>query len=350
VSHLLNHIYRTLDMAIFTQQADGRFCLASSMPNWLLFFLGRSDADSHDLLATFPYLHCFMADAEQLWQAQQSTPLASGPWLEVNAVEKEVPLEASALWLEGERVLLLQNLGNKYYQEVEHLQYLRNGLLNQEALESEVRKRTLEIQRREEDLAIKLVSVTSYRDEETGSHVRRIGLYAAAMARALNWTQVDIDNIRVAAPMHDIGKIGIPDRILRKNGALNDEEFSIMKTHTEIGARMLQDSDIPVLDMAASIALHHHERWDGSGYPHGLSGEAIPITARITTIVDIYDALVHERVYKVAIPEDESIALMKDMAGRHLDPHLLDLFLHLLPIMRQIRTEVQEQEETCAAI
>ncbi|PID48976.1 MAG: metal-dependent phosphohydrolase [Proteobacteria bacterium] len=346
---LLNHVYRVLDIAIFTREADGLFHLQSPLPDWLLFFVGHASRHAYDLLDIFPYLHCFIFDAEQQWQAKKSEPIASGPWLEVNAVE-EVPLEANALWVEGKEVLLLQNLGEKYYREVEHLQYLRNGLLNQEILESEVRKRTLEIQRREEEIAIKLVSLTSYRDEETGSHVRRIGLYAAAMARALNWSRVDVDNIRIAASMHDIGKIGIPDRILRKNGALNDEEFSMMKTHTEIGARMLLGSNIPMLDMAADIALHHHERWDGTGYPNGLAGEAIPVAARITSIVDIYDALVHERVYKTAIPEDESIALMKDMSGRHLDPNLLDLFLHLLPVMRQIRNEVKEQdEETIAA-
>jgi len=222
---------------------------------------------------------------------------------------------------------------------------MRNSLLAKEGLEAEVRRRTLQIKQHEEEIAIKLVSLTSFRDEETGAHVRRIGLYAAAMAKALNWTQEAIDDIRIAAPMHDIGKIGVPDRILLKAGKLTDAEFSIMKRHTEIGAKMLENSRIPSLDMAAEIALCHHERWDGSGYPVGLVGDAIPITARITTIVDVYDALVHERVYKLALSEDETVTLMAEQRGKHFDPQLLDVFFSLLPVMRRIRSQVQEIDD-----
>jgi response regulator RpfG family c-di-GMP phosphodiesterase len=145
--------------------------------------------------------------------------------------------------------------------------------------------------------------------------------------------------------MHDIGKIGIPDRILLKAGKLTDAEFSIMKRHTEIGAKMLEHSRISSLDMAAEIALCHHERWDGSGYPLGLSGEDIPLAARITTIVDVYDALVHERVYKLALSEEETIAMMIEQRGKHFDPDLLDLFMSLLPVMRRIRCQVQEIDD-----
>ncbi len=260
-----------------------------------------------------------MEDAEQHWQAQQGSPLASGVWVETDELGNEVALEASTLWANGESILLLQNLGEKYRKEVSHLQQLREGLLTQEKLENEVQKRTLKIKQREEEIAIKLVSLTSYRDEETGAHVKRIGLYAAAMGKALNWDAQQIDDIRIAAPMHDIGKIGIPDRILLKKGKLTDTEFAIMKRHTEIGAKMLQDSNIPVLDMAAEIALCHHEKWDGSGYPRGLMGEEIPTSARITAIVDIYDALVHERVYKKALCEQEALDFMASMTGSHLD-------------------------------
>ena len=145
--------------------------------------------------------------------------------------------------------------------------------------------------------------------------------------------------------MHDLGKIGIPDRILLKKGKLTDAEFSIMKRHTEIGAKMLNDSNIPALDMAAEIALCHHEKWNGTGYPREIKGEEIPIAARITSIVDIYDALVHERVYKKAMSEKDAIALMESMAGSHLDPTLFEVFLGLLPVMRRIRTEVHELED-----
>jgi HD-GYP domain-containing protein (c-di-GMP phosphodiesterase class II) len=162
------------------------------------------------------------------------------------------------------------------------------------------------------------------------------------MGKALGWDTQQIDDIRIAAPMHDIGKIGIPDRILLKKGKLTEVEFDIMKRHTEIGAKMLHDSNIPVLDMAAQIAFCHHEKWDGSGYPRGLVGEDIPESARITAIVDIYDALVHERVYKKAMSEQEALDLMASMTNSHLDPDLFRVFLGLLPVMRRIRQEVNE--------
>ncbi|TXH70853.1 MAG: HD domain-containing protein [Thiothrix sp.] len=342
----LSSICRNINLTAFTRDAQGLFIPCSAMPDWLVFFLVKSEETGHyNLAEAFPYLSCFMQDAEEHWQAKRSEPLASGVWIELDELNQELPLEASIMYLDGQEVLLLQQLGEKYTQDLSRLQQVRNSLLTQEMLESEIKRRTLEIRKREEEIAIKLVSLTSLRDEETGAHVRRIGLYAAVMAKALGWTPEEIDTIRVAAPMHDIGKIGIPDRVLRKAGILNDEEFNVMKKHTEIGASMLRGTKIPVLNMAADIALNHHERWDGTGYPQGLAGEMIPASARITTIVDIYDALVHERVYKNAMPEQEALGLMQEMAGRHLDPDLMKLFLSLLPAMRRIRLEVTEEHE-----
>jgi HD-GYP domain-containing protein (c-di-GMP phosphodiesterase class II) len=149
-------------------------------------------------------------------------------------------------------------------------------------------------------------------------------------------------NIRVAAPMHDIGKIGIPDAILLKPGRLTQDEFRIMRQHTVIGARMLGGSDIPLLNMAREIALFHHEKWDGSGYPNGLKRGEIPIAARIVAIVDVYDAMVHRRVYKTAIPEIEVLDTMARAAGHHFDPVLFDVFTGILPLIRQIREAVPE--------
>lgn len=338
-------LFGALDMAVFLRRDADSFSLHTQPPVWLLLYLHQTGHDNCSLATVFPYLSCFMEDAEQHWQEQRPGLLPSGSWIETDAFGNELALEASALWVDGRAVLLLQNLGKKYIDEVSQLQHLRNGLLEQEKLENEVRRRTLKVKQREEEIAIKLVSLTSYRDEETGTHVKRIGLYAAAMAKAMNWPDQQVDDIRIAAPMHDIGKIGIPDRILLKKGKLTDTEFAIMKRHTEIGAKMLQDSNIPVLRMAAEIALRHHEKWDGSGYPHGIAGEDIPITARITSIVDIYDALVHERVYKKAMSEKEALALMQDMTRSHLDPNLFQLFLEILPVMRRIRQEVNEIDD-----
>ena len=351
MDHLLTTIYHALNIVVFVRDDADRFTLHAPAPDWLVFFLGKSSSpQTCTLPEIFPYLTCFMDDAEQHWQARREFPLTSGSWIEEDALGQELALEASALWVDNTPVLLLQNLGEKYRQEVSRLQQVRDGLLTQEKLENEIQKRTLKIKQREEEIAIKLVSLTSYRDEETGAHIRRIGLYAAAMAKALGWSTQQIDDIRMAAPMHDIGKIGIPDRILLKKGKLTEAEFVIMKRHTEIGAKMLQDSHIPALDMAADIALCHHEKWDGTGYPRELAGEDIPITARITTIVDIYDALVHERVYKKAMSEQDAQKLMRSMAGSHLDPTLFAVFEELLPVMRRIRKEVQEIDDLIVSV
>ena len=189
---------------------------------------------------------------------------------------------------------------------------------------------------------MRLLAAAGKRDEETGSHVRRIGLFAAAIGQALGWTAGRIADIRVAAPMHDIGKIGIPDAILLKPGRLTADEYRIMQQHTVIGAKMLGGSDIPLLVMSSEIALCHHEKWDGSGYPHGTRGEAIPIAARIVAVVDVYDAMLHRRVYKAPIAESEVLQSMAEAAGKHFDPALLEVFRSILPTIRDICAAVQE--------
>lgn len=333
-------VYNSFDIVIFKKNSSDKFIIHSEPTDWLLFFLNHSKENTYHLTQHFPYLGCFMDDAERHWKSNKSDALTSGPWVEADENGNDLALEASALKIDGQDILLIQNLGEKYRQEVQRLQCLREGLLSQEKLENEITKRTQSLKKQKEQITIKLVSLTSYRDEETGSHVKRIGLYAAAMAKALNCDEQTIDDIRIAATMHDIGKIGIPDKILLKKGKLTRDEFEVMKQHTEIGAGLLANTGISVLDMASTIAMCHHERWDGQGYPHGLAEKEIPMAARITSIVDKYDALIHERVYKKAFPEDVVIELMKRMSGRSLDPELLDLFFELLPVMRRIRSKV----------
>lgn len=211
----------------------------------------------------------------------------------------------------------------------------------QDRLEGEVRRRTLQIRRREEEIALRLVAAAEFRDIETGAHVRRIGLYAAALAQMLGWPPAQVDDLRVAAMMHDIGKIGVPDSILLKPGPLLPDEFEIIKQHTVIGARILERSEIALLEMAREIALSHHERWEGGGYPHGLAGEAIPESARIVAVCDVYDALVHDRVYRRALPEPEVLELLQSQRGHHFDPRMLDPFLAEVGTFRAIREQVQ---------
>ncbi len=211
----------------------------------------------------------------------------------------------------------------------------------QERLEGEVRRRTTQIRRREEEIALRLVAAAEFRDTDTGAHVRRIGLYAAALAQLLGWPATRVDDLRVAAMMHDIGKIGVPDSILLKPGPLLPDEFETIKQHTVIGARILERSEIALLEMAREIALSHHERWDGGGYPHRLAGDAIPESARIVAVCDVYDALVHDRVYRRAMPEPEVLELMGAQRDHHFDPRMLDPFLTEVATFRAIRNEVQ---------
>jgi putative two-component system response regulator len=196
----------------------------------------------------------------------------------------------------------------------------------QQLLAQRVQEQTLVIRASREEVALRLISASEHRDNETGAHVRRIGLYAAEMGRLLEWDEEEVECIRAAAPMHDIGKIGVPDRILQKGGTLTEEEWIIMKTHTTMGANILKDSTVPFIQMGARIADCHHEKWDGSGYPKGLRGEEIPIEARITCLVDVYDALINRRVYKRPWQEPEVLAYIHTESGRLFDPSLVGSF------------------------
>jgi len=209
----------------------------------------------------------------------------------------------------------------------------------EETLENEVRARTMDLKNREEEIALRLVSASGYRDEETGEHIKRLGLYGAVLALRLRWSKEQIDYMRIAGPMHDVGKIGIPDNILLKPGKLTDAEFKVIKQHSRIGAEILKNSDIPLIQMAYEIALYHHEKWDGSGYPEGLSGNDIPEAAQIVAIADVYDALSNDRVYRKALPEEEVLKIMHKGNGSHFNPLLYDYFLDHLPDFRTILAE-----------
>jgi putative two-component system response regulator len=193
-------------------------------------------------------------------------------------------------------------------------------------LETQVREQTLAIRSAHEETIYRLLGAATFRDEETGSHIRRTGLFSEVLALAAGWSAAESENLRMAAPMHDIGKIGIPDIILRKQGSLTEVEYEIMKQHTTIGAQMLAGSSYPVLQLAQSVALNHHERWDGGGYPRGLSRDSIPEAARILSIVDVYDALTHDRVYRKALVTEHMLSIMRRGMGTQFDPTLLALF------------------------
>lgn len=208
-------------------------------------------------------------------------------------------------------------------------------------LEKEVRQRTADVRNREAEIVLRLISASEYRDDETGAHIRRVGLYVGILAAEAGRKDEDVDLIQLAAPMHDVGKIGVPDAILRKPGKLTAEEFERVKEHTVIGARILSGSNIPLLRIAHEIAYCHHERWDGTGYPRGLSGEQIPQCARLVAIVDVYDALVSDRPYRPAFPNEQAVSMMTAERGTHFDPRLFDIFLTMLPGFHQAREHVR---------
>lgn len=212
-------------------------------------------------------------------------------------------------------------------------------------LEDKVREQTLALRRAHEETIYHLLKASLYRDEETGAHIKRTGWYSELLAGAIGWSREQVDLIRHAAPMHDIGKIGIPDAILRKPGSLTSDEFAIMQTHADIGATMLDGSESPALLMAREIALCHHERWDGSGYPAALRETAIPEAARIVAIVDVYDALSHDRVYRPAMCESDVLSIMRRGRGLHFDPFLFDAFMSVLPEMRAIAQSITDNDE-----
>jgi len=187
------------------------------------------------------------------------------------------------------------------------------------------------------DVIYMLGAAGHFNDTDTGAHIWRMAAYAGALAEACGWSADDCKQIELAAPMHDTGKIGIPDAILKKTGKLNTEEWGVMKTHSRIGHDILIKGHAPVFQMAAEIALHHHERWDGSGYPDGLSGEAIPEAARIAALVDVFDALSMKRPYKDAWSTDQVIATIQNSAGSHFDPKLVDIFISILPRILDIQ-------------
>jgi len=210
-------------------------------------------------------------------------------------------------------------------------------------LEDMVRARTRALQESQLEIVRRLGRASEYRDNETGAHIMRMSHIAELLAKACGMSAAECELVLNASPMHDVGKIGISDQILLKPGRLTPEERAIMETHASIGADILASaSGNKLLEMAHTIALTHHEKWDGSGYPNGLAGEAIPLVGRITAIADVFDALTSERPYKKAWPEAEAVAFMQEQAGRHFDPKLIKLFLGLLPEVAEIRQRFRE--------
>lgn len=232
-------------------------------------------------------------------------------------------------------------------QNLLHTRYLHKQQEQQkEHLENVVKSRTQalaetisKLEQANKDILEKLARVAEYRDDLTGQHTHRVGDLAKQTAKILELDDCFCEQLGEAAKLHDIGKIGIPDSILQKPGSLTVEELMLMREHCQVGADLLEDSSFEILNLAQRIALTHHEHWDGSGYPQGLRGEAIPIEGRIVAVVDVYDALTHSRPYKRAWTEQEAIDLLKQESAYYFDPKIVAAFLQLLRNQTRVTTQ-----------
>lgn len=230
-------------------------------------------------------------------------------------------------------------------------------------LEQEIARRTVELRVIQDLTIVAMASLAETRDNETGNHIRRTQNYVRVLAKRLQAhpkfaSTLDDDTIEMlfkSAPLHDIGKVGIPDRILLKPGKLTPEEFEIMKTHTTLGrdailsAERLINAPSTFLHFAREIAYSHQEKWDGSGYPEGMVGDAIPVSARLMAVADVYDALISRRVYKPPFPHDKSVAIIREGRGSHFDPDMVDAFLEIHEEFRAIAERYSDSEEEVAA-
>ncbi len=228
-------------------------------------------------------------------------------------------------------------------------------------IEERVAERTAELAASRQEVILCLARAAEYRDNEDGNHVIRVGKYVGAIARQLGFSKERVELLEQAAQLHDVGKIGVPDSILLKPGKLDEEEFELVKTHasvgrkiiqrlpgpeldvlkrhTEIGAKLLEVVQSPIIDLASIIALTHHERWDGSGYPLGLAGEDIPIEGRMTAVADVFDALSNKRPYKAAFPRKRCFQILGEARGKQFDPKVLDAFFRVADEVAEIQTE-----------
>jgi putative two-component system response regulator len=214
------------------------------------------------------------------------------------------------------------------------------------SLEKTVAVRTAQLKDASLEIIWRLTAASEYRDNETGAHIKRMSQYSAAIAQKMGLGQKAVEAILYASPMHDIGKIGIPDKILLKPGKLDAKEWEIMKMHAIIGANILKGSKIEFVRMGAMIAMMHHEKWDGSGYPKGLKGHQIPVAGRIVALADVYDALTSKRPYKEAFSIRYSNRIIEQGRGNHFDPEVVDIFFSIQDQILDIKDKYQDEKQS----
>jgi len=308
----------SLDL-LATIDRDGRFTHVN--PAW-----ERTLGHSAETMCSRPYIEFVHPDDREASSAE-SAVLARGERDAIGFRNRYRAADGSYRWLEwnaraadaeGVRCTVARDITAQHEAE----QQLAN---NAQWLETKVAERTRELEDARAETLQRLAVAAEYHDDETFQHTTRVGEAAAELAAQLGAEEIEL--LREAAPLHDVGKLAIPDHILLKPGKLSAVEYEVMKTHAALGARLLSDSNSPVLQMAAVIAATHHERWDGTGYPEGLAGEAIPLVGRVVAVADVFDALTHDRPYKSAWSVEQAIAEIQRAAGSQFDPCVVAAFL-----------------------
>jgi putative two-component system response regulator len=300
-----------------TSAQDGMDALRSIKPDLIILDLMMPGMDGYGFLeairdaSTISFIPVLVFTADMTAEARNKA-------LELGASDfLTKPGDANEIQLRVRNFLRMRNM---------HLE-----LANQnQILEIKVSERTGHLLSAWKETVEILARACEFRDDETGKHVQRVGVMSAAIARELGQSHAFAETLRLAAPLHDIGKIGIPDSILHKPEKLTEDEFALMQSHCHLGAKLIGEIDSPLLKMAREIALYHHERWDGSGYDTGLAGEAIPLSARIVSVADAFDAMTNDRPYRTAVGEHEALAELSSMSGTQFDPSVVEaLHAHL---------------------
>ncbi len=245
------------------------------------------------------------------------------------------PFRASQIELRVENLLRTRFLYEALRRHVDHLEEL-------------VQERTLELETARLDLLERLALAAEFRDYVTGRHTQRVGELCGLLARQLELPAADVELLRRAAPLHDVGKIGIPDAILLKPGRLDDDEFDTMREHVDVGVRLLAQGQSELMVLAEKVALTHHERWDGSGYPRGLRGDDIPLVGQIVAVADVFDTLINERPYKPAWAIETAVAEIRRKSGRWFSPRIVEAFMKVLADQPELleRLERESREDT----
>lgn len=274
----------------------------------------------------------------------------AGAFAPVDTVQSQLQAARSQLLVYAKDLKQMLEKEERKTQQLKqaHAQLLAYAKDLKTALDAEQHKNS-ELEQAYTDTMLRLARASRYKDEETGAHIERLSHYAKTMSLCIGWDSKRAESLFAVAPMHDVGKIGVPDAVLGKPGPLTEEEWEAIKQHPLLGARLLSGSASPLLEMAREVALTHHERWDGSGYPCGLKGQQIPVTGRIVMLCDLYDALRSQRPYKQPFSHVKTVDIMLNGNERtkptHFDPNLLEVFREMHHQFDEIYSTVKESAD-----